>query len=149
MSDFLAQKRQEIQDRLNELKPLVEEADRLQAALSALDGASGIPAGKPARRKAPRSARKRTTGTGKPVRRKAAGSARKRTAKAGTGKPGRPKGTGKRQAETLALVIKQPGISISEIAAQTGVQQSYLYRVMPSLQKEGLVRKEGRGWYAN
>ena len=130
MSDFLAQKRQEIQDRLNELKPLVEEADRLQAALSALDGASGIPAGKP-------------------VRRKAAGSARKRTAKAGTGKPGRPKGTGKRQAETLALVIKQPGISISEIAAQTGVQQSYLYRVMPSLQKEGLVRKEGRGWYAN
>lgn len=128
MSDFLAQKRQEIQDRLNELKPLIEEADRLQAALSALDGASGIPAGKPARRKAPRSARKRTTGTGK---------------------PGRPKGTGKRQAETLALVIKQPGISISEIAAQTGVQQSYLYRVMPSLQKEGLVRKEGRGWYAN
>ena len=128
MSDFLAQKRQEIQDRLNELKPLVEEADRLQAALSALDGASGIPAGKPARRKA-------------------AGSARKRTA--GTGKPGRPKGTGKRQTETLALVIKQPGISISEIAAQTGVQQSYLYRVMPSLQKEGLVRKEGRGWYAN
>ena len=128
MSDFLAQKRQEIQDRLNELQPLVEEADRLQAALSALDGASGIPAGKPARRKAPRSARKR---------------------KAGTGKPGRPKGTGKRQAETLALVIKQPGISISEIAAQTGVQQSYLYRVMPSLQKEGLVRKEGRGWYAN
>ena len=128
MSDFLAQKRQEIQDRLNELKPLVEEADRLQAALSALDGASGIPAGKPVRRKAPRSARKRTTGTGK---------------------PGRPKGTGKRQAETLALVIKQPGISISEIAAQTGVQQSYLYRVMPSLQKEGLVRKEGRGWYAN
>ena len=128
MSDFLAQKRQEIQDRLNELKPLVEEADRLQAALSALDGASGIPAGKPARRKAPRTARKRTTGTGK---------------------PGRPKGTGKRQAETLALVIKQPGISISEIAAQTGVQQSYLYRVMPSLQKEGLVRKEGRGWYAN
>ena len=128
MSDFLAQKRQEIQDRLNELKPLVEEADRLQAALSALDGASGIPAGKPVRRKAPRSARKRTTGTGK---------------------PGRPKGTGKRQAETLALVVKQPGISISEIAAQTGVQQSYLYRVMPSLQKEGLVRKEGRGWYAN
>lgn len=128
MSDFLAQKRQEIQDRLNELKPLVEEADRLQAALSALDGASGIPAGKPTRRKAPRTARKRTTGTGK---------------------PGRPKGTGKRQAETLALVIKQPGISISEIAAQTGVQQSYLYRVMPSLQKEGLVRKEGRGWYAN
>lgn len=128
MSDFLAQKRQEIQDRLNELQPLVEEADRLQAALSALDGASGIPAGKPARRKAARSPRKRT---------------------AGTGKPGRPKGTGKRQAETLALVIKQPGISISEIAAQTGVQQSYLYRVMPSLQKEGLVRKEGRGWYAN
>lgn len=134
MSDFLAEKRQEIQNRLEELKPLVEEAGRLEAALAALDGAAGAAPSRGAR------APKRAPG---PKRgRKASGSAA-----AGTGKPGRPKGTGKRQAETLALVIKQPGISIPEIAGQTGVQQSYLYRVMPSLQREGLVRKEGRGWY--
>jgi len=33
------------------------------------------------------------------------------------------------------------------LLAETGVQQSYLYRVLPGLQKEGLVRKEGRGWW--
>jgi hypothetical protein len=29
-----------------------------------------------------------------------------------------------------------------------GIQQNYLYRVLPGLQKEGLIRKEGRGWHA-
>ena len=24
---------------------------------------------------------------------------------------------------------------------------NYLYRVLPALQKDGLVRKDGRGWY--
>ena len=28
-----------------------------------------------------------------------------------------------------------------------GIQQNYLYRVLPSLQKDGLVRKAGRGWH--
>ena len=33
------------------------------------------------------------------------------------------------------------------IAEKMGIQQNYLYRVLPGLQKEGLVRKEGRGWH--
>jgi DNA-binding HxlR family transcriptional regulator len=27
------------------------------------------------------------------------------------------------------------------------IKQNYLYRVLPELQKDGLVRKEGRGWH--
>ena len=42
----------------------------------------------------------------------------------------------------------QPGITIPELAQTMGIAQNYLYRVMPDLQKDGLVRKEGRGWYA-
>ena len=41
MTDFLDEKRREITDRLNELKPLVDEYNRLEAAASALDGIGG------------------------------------------------------------------------------------------------------------
>jgi DNA-binding IscR family transcriptional regulator len=44
-------------------------------------------------------------------------------------------------------VRTRPGITIPEIAESMGIQQNYLYRVLPSLQKDGLVRKEGRGWH--
>ena len=41
MTDFLDEKRQEITDRLKELKPLVDEYTRLEAAASALAGVGG------------------------------------------------------------------------------------------------------------
>jgi DNA-binding IscR family transcriptional regulator len=44
-------------------------------------------------------------------------------------------------------VVSRPGITIPEIAQAIGIQQNYLYRVLPALQKDGLVRKEGRGWH--
>jgi hypothetical protein len=28
-----------------------------------------------------------------------------------------------------------------------GIKQNYLYRVLPGLQQEGLVSKQGRGWH--
>jgi DNA-binding HxlR family transcriptional regulator len=28
-----------------------------------------------------------------------------------------------------------------------GIKQNYLYRVLPGLEQDGLVRKEGRGWH--
>jgi DNA-binding IscR family transcriptional regulator len=45
-------------------------------------------------------------------------------------------------------VRSRPGISIPEMAEAMGIQQNYLYRVLPGLQKDGMVRKEGRGWHA-
>jgi len=35
------------------------------------------------------------------------------------------------------------GITIPEIAESIGIQQKLPYRVLPALQKDGLVRKEG------
>ncbi|MBW3652692.1 MAG: hypothetical protein KY433_03685 [Actinobacteria bacterium] len=129
MADFLDEKRSEIGARLKELKPLVEEYRRLEAAAAALDGVPQANGGAPAARRAP-----------------ARASSSSRRAK-GTGRRGRPKGSGTRGAEALRLVREKPGITIPEIAEQMGIKQNYLYRVLPGLADDGLVRKEGRGWH--
>jgi DNA-binding IclR family transcriptional regulator len=76
---------------------------------------------------------------------KAAG--RRRSTGTGTGRRGRPKGSGTRGAEALALVKASPGITIPEIAEKMGIKQNYLYRVLPGLAEDGLVKKDGRGWH--
>jgi CRP-like cAMP-binding protein len=131
MPDFLEEKKREIDERLKELRPLVDEFHRLEAAAAALEGVGG------------------TTNTGRasaPARR-----TRRRSASASgrtsTGRRGRPRGSGTRSKQALELVRTRPGITIPEIAEAIGIQQNYLYRVLPSLQKDGLVRKEGRGWH--
>jgi CRP-like cAMP-binding protein len=132
MPDFLEEKKQEIDARLKELRPLVDEFHRLEAASAALQGVSA-------------SSNSRAAST--PTRR-----TRRRSASAGTstgtGRRGRPRGSGTRSKQALELVRTRPGITIPEIAEAIGIQQNYLYRVLPSLQKDGLVRKEGRGWHA-
>ena len=130
MADFLDEKRSEIGARLKELKPLVEEYQRLEAAAAALDGVPPNNGNAPARRPPAR-----------------AGAKSPRRAAQGTGRRGRPKGSGTRGAEALALVRSQPGITIPEIAEKMGIKQNYLYRVLPGLAEDGLVRKDGRGWH--
>src|SRR3954466_1982388 len=138
MTDFLDEKKREIQARLKELRPLVDEYQRLEAAAAALDGVattsgSTSDAAPPARR---------GRGGGAPRRRSAAGGDGD-----GGGRRGRPRGSGTRSKQALELVRARPGISIPEMAQEMGIQQNYLYRVLPSLQKDGLVRKDGRGWH--
>jgi hypothetical protein len=123
MADFLDEKRKEIQARLKELKPLVDEYDKLLAADRALGGlGNGASTPAPAARR-----RGRPQGTG--------------------AKRGRPKGGGSRAAEALQLVTDRPGITIPELAEAMGIKQNYLYRVMPGLAEEGKVSKSGRGWH--
>ncbi len=133
MADFLDEKRSEIRTRLKELKPLVDEYTRLEAAAAALDGVSGngASAPAPARTTAKRAAK------AAPSRRR--GSTGKRR--------GRPKGSGTRGNEALALVKANPGITIPELADKMGIKQNYLYRVLPGLADDGLVKKDGRGWH--
>ena len=136
MADFLDEKRGEIRARLKELKPLVDEYQRLEAAAAALDG---VPANGGA------SARAASVSRG--TRRVSAQAAPKRAKSSGSGRRGRPKGSGTRGAEALALVRSKPGITIPEIAEQMDIKQNYLYRVLPGLAEDGLVKKDGRGWY--
>ena len=132
MADFVDQKKGEMESRLKELRPLVDEYDRLEAAVAALGsvGTAGARRGGTAPRTAKKSVRRNGAGPGK-----------------GSGRRGRPKGSGVRDKQALELVTATPGVTIPEIAKEIGIQQNYLYRVLPSLEKEGLVRKKGRGWY--
>jgi hypothetical protein len=132
MADFLDEKRKEIQARLKELKPAVEEYNKLLAADQALGGLSNG-ASAPASTAASAPSRRSRRGPGRPP-----GSGAKR---------GRPKGGGTRAAQALQLVNDRPGITIPELAEAMGIQQNYLYRVMPGLAEEGKVTKSGRGWH--
>lgn len=126
MADFLDAKVREIEERLQELRPLIEEFHRLEAASAALEDVSlggGVP---PARR-------------------------RRAPAANGTGRRGRPRGgrggENTRAAQTVELVRTQPGITIPELAGHMGIKPNYLYRVLPQLADEGKVRREGKGWH--
>ena len=130
MPDFLEEKRKEISARLKELRPLVDEYHRLEAAEQALSGV-GTPSPRAASTtSAPRRARKA------------------RAKSSGTGRRGRPKGSGTRAIQALELVKARPGITIPELAEAMGIKQNYLYRVMPGLAEEGKVTKSGRGWHS-
>ena len=126
MADFLDEKRKEIRARLQELKPLVDEYHRLEAAAQALEGVGTTTTARPRRA--------RSTSTGR--------------SGGGTGRRGRPRGSGTRGKQALEIVRSNPGITIPELADKMGIKQNYLYRVLPGLQKDGMVRKEGRGWHA-
>jgi len=127
MADFLDEKRKEIQARLNQLRPAVEEYELLKAADEALGGlANGAP---------------KSTASAAPATR------RPKRAASGGGRRGRPRGGGTRAAQALDLVKNKPGITIPELAEAMGIQQNYLYRVMPGLAEEGKVTKSGRGWH--
>ena len=135
MTDFLEEKKREINARLKELRPLVDEYHRLEAAAAALEGV-GANAGSG---RAATTTRRRGAGSGGGGARQGSGS--------GSGRRGRPRGSGTRSKQALELVRTRPGISIPEMAEAMGIQQNYLYRVLPGLQKDGLVRKDGRGWH--
>jgi ribosomal protein S25 len=121
LSNFLDEKRKEIDARLKELRPLVDEYHRLEKASAALAevGKSGAPA-----------RRRRGSGAGRGKRRR-----------------GRPRGSGTRSVQALELVRARPGISISELADAMNIKANYLYRVMPNLEAEGQVKKRDKGWH--
>ena len=116
MADFLDEKRKEIEARLKELRPLVDEYDRLQKAAAALAGVGE-------RRHA---------------------SARATRARPARGR-GRPRGTGTRAKQALELVRARPGITIRELAEAMGIHANYLYRVMPTLEVGGSGREARQG----
>ncbi len=68
-------------------------------------------------------------------------------AAAGPRHAGRRKGSGTRSKQALRLVRAQPGITVPELAAKMKIKSNYLYRILPGLEQEAKIRKEGRGWY--
>jgi sugar-specific transcriptional regulator TrmB len=78
----------------------------------------------------------------------------------GRRRPGRPRRATARRAgarrrrrttradQAVRHVKNNPGITASDIAKKMRIQPNYVYRVMGDLQKQGKVRKRGKGYVA-
>jgi hypothetical protein len=142
VADFIDAAVQDIDSRLQELK--VEET-KLMAARAALTGGTG---GTTATRRGPgrppRSAAAATPAATTTTAAAAAAPAKRR----GPGRPRGRRGGNTRSAQALELVRSKPGITIPEIATAMKIEPNYLYRVMPKLTADGLVKRDGQGWSA-
>jgi Winged helix-turn-helix DNA-binding len=130
LADFVDSTVKDIDVRLNELK---QELARLEAARAALVGTRRGP-GRPRGSGAGSGSGSRTT------RRRSTNGRRTRSR-------GR-RGGATRANQALELVRGKPGITIPEIAESMGIAPNYLYRVLPRLQQEGQIKREGQGWTA-
>ena len=128
MAEFVDNTVKEIDARLGELK---QEVEKLEAARSVLVGnrrGPGRPRGSATR------ARATTT-------RRSSNGRRTRRSR------GR-RGGATRANQALELVRSTPGITIPQIAQSMGIAPNYLYRVLPKLQQEGKIKRDGQGWAA-
>lgn len=127
MTEFVESTVKDIDQRLSELKQEVAKLEAARAALVGTRRGPGRPRGS--------SNRARTT-----TRRRATGRRTRRSS-------GR-RGGNTRANQALELVRNNPGITIPDIAKSMGIAPNYLYRVLPRLQQEGQIRKDGQGWMA-
>jgi hypothetical protein len=124
-----------VQEIDNRLKQLAEETARLESARTALVGT---------RRRGPGRPRASRSAAASPAKAAAKPRARRRS------RPGRPRGRrggNTRANQALELVRSTPGITIPKIAAALKIEPNYLYRVMPKLVSEGLVKRDGLGYH--
>ena len=72
--------------------------------------------------------------------------------------PGRPRGSGggrrrgprggTRADQAVKIIAENPGIKVSELGKKMNLKApNYLYRVLPDLEKEGRIKKKGRGYF--
>jgi hypothetical protein len=127
MADFVDATVREIDSRIEELR---EELMKLEAARAALVGIRRGPGRPKGSTNIPTAS---TNGHG----------GRRR----GPGRPRGRRGGNTRSNQALNLVSEQPGITIPQIAEQLKIEPNYLYRVMPKLVSDGLVKREGQGWH--
>ena len=118
MADLLDRVRAEISARVKETRTAVEEYERLEQALSALDGTD---------RAASRPVLAKTRPA--PRRRNARSTARKRAPR------------GANRTAVLAAVSERPGASAAELSAASGVEKNVLYGVLRTLAQQGEVSR--------
>jgi hypothetical protein len=117
----------DLRRRRDELKPLVGELERIEAAIDALESAeSGNGSG--GRASAPPSAPASTR-------------RRRRRGRPRSGEPNR--------TDQFLDLVRRGAISIPSAAVELGVGPNYLYRIAGTLESEGTIRKEGREYVMN
>ena len=123
-----------VAQRMQELRPLVDEYQELEQVAQRL-GVSprdGADTSTPARRS---SRRKGST-------RRSAATTRASTATSAQA-TGRGRRNGRRD-QLLSMVKARPGITVREVGTELGVDPTSLYRVVHRLEQEGALQKRGR-----
>jgi CRP-like cAMP-binding protein len=127
---------QQVEERLGELGEMIaqlnEEADQLRKIAGMLQDSQGRAADVA---KTPSAARRT------PTRRSSRGAAAKPTSRA------RGPRAGNRGQQALELIAAKPGLTAAQLAESMGMKRNYLYRVLPALEKEGKIAKEGSGYH--
>ena len=125
MPDFIQTAVKDIDDQLRALK---DETSRLEAARAALAGPTG------------RRGRPSSNGTAR---------THARSASRRNGRPATPRSRGghTRANQTMELIRGKPGITIPEIAKAMKIEPNYLYRLLPRLESNGQVKRDGPGWH--
>jgi hypothetical protein len=126
LTEFVDSTVKNIDVRLNALKQEVSKLEAARAALVGTRRGPGRPRGAAA---ATRRARRTSSANGRRTRRTR----------------GRRSGA-TRANQALELVRGTPGITIPQIAKEMGIEPNYLYRVLPKLQQEGQIKRDGQGW---
>src|ERR1700709_905054 len=142
MSPAVEQIRRTVEERIRELRPVIDELEQLQGILSLLEGeevtrgADGTPAAAgPAARLARRGTDADATSP-QPIRRSRRGT-----------KPGRdgraPQGANKQR--IIEAVMQDPGVAATEIAARTGLKRTIVSATINRLKRNGELEPFGQG----
>lgn len=120
MADLVGQIQRDIEKRLQELRPLIEEKERLEAVLAALtNGSEG-------------------------TRTRARSSATTKRAPYAGGKSRRAPRGANREA-ILKVVRERPGITASEVADITRIAKPTVHTTISQLKRKGILEPEGSG----
>jgi DNA-binding transcriptional ArsR family regulator len=126
MADLVGQIQRDIEKRLQELRPLIEEKERLEAVLAALtngSGSSSTSSAPPARATAPRAVGRAPYAAGK----------------------GRRAPRGANREAILSVVRERPGVSAAEVAEITKIAKPTVHTTISQLKRKGILEPEGSG----
>jgi DNA-binding transcriptional ArsR family regulator len=127
MADLVAQIQVDIERRLQELRPLLDEKDQLEAVLAALtDGQNGSSAAR-ARPRARVAAPAAPAGARAPY----AGGKRRRAPR------------GANRDAILKVVEERPGVSAAEVAELTKIAKPTVHTTISQLKRKGILASEG------
>jgi DNA-binding transcriptional ArsR family regulator len=127
MADLVGQIQRDIEKRLQELRPLIEEKEQLEAVLAALKNGS---AGGGAASSAPRVRAATTRPSG-------------RAPYAGGKSRRAPRGANREA--ILTVVRERPGVSAAEVAAITRIAKPTVHTTISQLKRKGILASEGSG----
>jgi DNA-binding transcriptional ArsR family regulator len=125
MADLVGQIQRDIEKRLQELRPLIEEKEQLEAVLAALTNgstAASTPA-PPARATTPRAVGRAPYAAGR----------------------GRRAPRGANREAILAVVRQRPGVSAAEVAEITKIAKPTVHTTISQLKRKGILESEGSG----